>query len=372
MFSHKKIQKIDPAKLTAKSRPLLKALLNEYGEMAVLDALDAGNQKSKIYLVPDAKKPGKSHSVMLTNSLIAYSSTSKKTKCTGKKHYAICDATHFGQGANSKVYLSQSTIKVSSDTGDFEISQRKPGKDRAVWRLIPTSETTKPQVQNNIVGKMEKFLKQESLFSAKDAVLATNKNNAALIMRRFPGKPLGDYIRQDYDKNGAFFSVDQRITLTMMIGAAIDKHMHQNNIIHRDITENNIIVELDNKNNPKNVYIIDVSSAKWKDEHQVDENVGTPGYQAPEQLQHHAFSDEKSDAFSFTTTISKGLWQCVMDMARYDGLELEDRLAIDYTLNKGRDRNSAERASIVDIVKEFQKIKTKRNTSSNQSSPRSN
>jgi serine/threonine protein kinase len=346
-------KKIDPANLDKKSKPLLASLLKMHSDAVILEA---GN-----YQIPHAKT-GTTH-VTLTKTLVAY-----HTNHQHKNRYAICETAPLGKGANSEVFLSMTTIKLSSENGDFVIAERPADKQQAVWRFKPQAEVAAPVEQNKVVKSMGILLKKASFFHAKNPVLATQHNHAALIMRRFPGKPLIDYLQEDngifkngrYVKGGNIFTVNQRIALTIMIAEAISEQMHKNGIIHRDIKADNIILEVDKNNNPLSVHIVDVSSAKESHEQDVSENVGTLGYQAPEMLfADGAYSDEMSDAFAFATMLKTSLWQLVLHDAKYKAMDFDDKISVDYVLTMGCHQNADKRFSLSKMIEVFKGLQVK-------------
>jgi len=67
------------------------------------------------------------------------------------------------------------------------------------------------------------------------------------------------------DRNESLFSMNQRLSLTLKLLYALKEQVHDANIVSRDMTPGNVIVDLDDDNNPLSVNIIDFGTTNKSD-----------------------------------------------------------------------------------------------------------
>lgn len=113
-----------------------------------------------------------------------------------------------------------------------------------------------------------------------------------IVMELVEGITLKDYISKK-----ARLSVKEAVSIAIQISMGIDA-AHNNNIIHRDIKPQNIIISKEGK-----VKVTDFGIAKAATSNTITSNVmGSVHYTSPEQAR-GGFSDEKSDIYSLGITM---------------------------------------------------------------------
>lgn len=334
--------KIDPANLSPKSEKLLAALLEANPEQKIF--------KAGTYEVsaPTAKNPLAAKKVVLKKTLVSYPSK----KAHADERLAVCDKNPISEQHASK-YFSAATVKVSKGAnGAVRVSSKSKARKERFIKLTNTADET---VKEAIVRE-NAFLKEMSLFGAK--ALTTDGDWSAQVMRRIEGRSMIDILIEDSEKN--MFTEDQRLDLWIMAGEAI-MQAHARGIIHRDVKADQFIVKLDKDNNPLQVVLGDYDRAKWKDE-VVYEQVGTSqpiDYRAPE-VKDNQWSDEKSDAFSFSTLLIEYGWDCLFSSSKYKGIADEHKLCMEQIMLGGIEEDAQKRASVNNIVKVFKAIRDSR------------
>ncbi|HTM64064.1 MAG TPA: protein kinase, partial [Gammaproteobacteria bacterium] len=245
-------------------------------------------------------------------------------------------------------HVSNATVKIVN--GSAVSKQKSPDKERIVKR--PTNHIE--------IAREAAFLSALSMFGYdnKKAVPDNDQRTGALVMRRIKGKDLFQLLDE-----GVKFSADQMIELTIMMAEAIDK-IHAAGIIHRDIKPENFMVEIDKDNNPIKVIPLDFDLSKFNGEKGVIErNIGTSkpvDYRAPEiKLNHDAYSNEKSDAYSFTVMLDKIIWRHGL-FQKFDGLNRTETKSIKRVIKRGLEKKDGKRATVGEIAQEFKEIQKSR------------
>lgn len=351
-------KKINLSNMNAEDRELLAALLHAYPKLVFFDEKDPDTGKPMKFLVPDPHKSGVSRYLKLSHSLVRY-----RRKKSPEDRFAVCASTPLGDGLYGVVYESTATIALKPGLeGNLDravYKKKKPEKKRAIKQFSKNRNTDIYDTEN--IKRESEILQKVVLLHAKQESLSEQQGRGALVMRKFKGKELIDHLIADWGKdddviNPNTLTVDQRIALTIMVGKAIIEQVHACDVIHRDIKGDNIMVELDEANNPISAVVIDYGLAKHKGEI-TTEHVGTSGnidYRAPELLKfQNPTSDEKSDAYSFGQLLKEIIWYNVVNGKRYEGLSESQRLSINDVLTRSAAKDPEQRASIQDIVDIF-------------------
>ena len=322
---------LDPAEITLSTRQIFQSLeFSAAGEQFI----DISNQGKDWRLV---KYPSEKYS--------------------DEFRYAVYPSEPFSGGGEGGIYLSQGTVKRSKtvDGGSEVVYEKKDLQKkhrRCVKEYLPANEDD-DRTPNEKATREWSFLQ---LFKGtKKPIVTMDNSRSAVVMRFAEGERLQDYIMADINGERVF-SLDQRINLTIMIGEAILK-LHAMGIIHRDLKPENIILEIDENNNPVNIRIIDFGCAKWNDEDNINEKVGTEEYAAPEAYLGQR-SNAKRDSYSFAVII-RFLWQC-FSLPKYAGLSNEHIYLIKRILILGLHTDPEERASLEGMIKAFRVIKNER------------
>ena len=125
-----------------------------------------------------------------------------------------------------------------------------------------------------------------------------------IVMELVEGITLKDYII----KKGKL-SVRETISIAMQVSMGLEA-AHNNNIVHRDIKPQNIIISTDGK-----VKVTDFGIARAASANTISSNVmGSVHYSSPEQVR-GGYSDEKSDIYSLGIT----MYEMVTGKVPYDG-----------------------------------------------------
>lgn len=91
-----------------------------------------------------------------------------------------------------------------------------------------------------------------------------------------------------------------KLRIALEIAKAID-YLHKNNVLHRDIKADNVLIESMDVNSPNMIRLSDFGSARVMAEDKIEtftKNVGTPIYMAPEILQKKRYNKE-ADIYSY-------------------------------------------------------------------------
>lgn len=336
--------RIDPANLKPSTQHLLPLLLKSYPDQKVFHATQGEKKQPVVYQVNVA--PNKTKKITLKKSLVRFA----------ENKLAVCETEALGRGVEATTYLSVGTLKVEDDT--IQYKAKKSNEKRAVSIMTEYGNAE----------RLSMFQRQLSFFHAKAPVISDDRKNDAVIRRYIPGKTVFDSVIGSFDKRGRLiknssipFTLDQLLKLSEMICSAVTE-AHQNEIIIRDIKGENLILEVDESNNPVCVKVNDYGHAKFKDAPEVNENVGTEQYRAPEtKFLLNPRSDEKSDAYSIAVLLKTIIWDGIAEHVKYEGdLSPIHRLQIYGVIEDGLKADSNERASIDAMADEFRNILSER------------
>jgi hypothetical protein len=180
-------------------------------------------------------------------------------------------------------------------TEDYILSEYKPCGvlDKADRVSLVFSDTEKkPYVKKIVessVGKLYLRLKEmdNSAFPRIKSVVDTGEY--CLVIEEYIA---GDTIRQRIEENGAMSESEAERCICGVLKAV--SILHQNGIVHRDITENNVMLTEGGQ-----IKIIDFNISHTADKSKPKDTVvmGTSGYAAPEQFGFFR-SDERTDIYS--------------------------------------------------------------------------
>ncbi len=365
------IIEVDPADLNSVTSSLLHYLLIQHPDHPFFDALESDGETPITYNVkiPHPLIPNKTldQTICLTHTLIRFA----RSHAHDEYRYAICDKRAFQSGGEGLIYASYSTLKHDViDNLNFTITYKtkKSGKERVLKELHTFNNQPKSSVTNRAMREGQ-FLRATSIFHTKNPILCAAHERAALLMLRIEGEELLTYAIKDageidaldnyIEGSGNIFTVDQRLELTILLGDAL-LDLHDKGIIHRDIKAENIIVKLDQNNNPKSVSFIDLGIAKWENE-AVDELIGTVECMAPEILYGYP-ADKLTDSYSFVQLLNETPWQNIDD-ARYNSLSSDHKMKIKSMLTEGKEKQREKRMPLERIIDEFKEIRAKRRES---------
>lgn len=143
-------------------------------------------------------------------------------------------------------------------------------------------------IEKDSVGVYGKLMsiRQDNIANVKEMYLS--EDGAVVIEQYAVGKSISSFI-----ENGCLFTVSQVRHVAMQLCDAL-QCLHKNNIVHRDVTVNNVIIS-----DEGNVKLIDMGISRIKDPYKTSDThlMGTPGFAAPEQFGFRQ-TDERADIFS--------------------------------------------------------------------------
>ena len=237
-------------------------------------------------------------------------------------------------------------------------------------------------ISNNItvsgIDKKEFFYKGKEQFLREARILAQfndqegivdvidffeENNTAYIIMKYLEGITLKEYIKQ----NGVM-SIQDILELLVPVMEALDV-VHQNGVIHRDVSPDNIMIQVNGR-----VKLMDFGAARAYTEFGGKSRsiVLKPGYAPPEQYQTHGIQGPWTDIYALSATI----YSCITGHRPPDAVErvMEDSiktpselgiripLKMEHAIMKGmnvktRDRYQNLREFTQDLYEEYGKIK---------------
>jgi serine/threonine protein kinase/tetratricopeptide (TPR) repeat protein len=217
----------------------------------------------------------------------------------GKKisHYEILDK--IGEGGMGEVFLARDTrlgrnVALKFVPGHFH------GDESARQRLIREATAASKLSHANIV----------SLYD-----IGEDADRDFIVMEYVDGRSLGDMIASNA------FSLAETIDVASQICRALAA-AHANDVIHRDIKSDNILVTTDGE-----VKILDFGLAKIEGQSRLTDDgstVGTASYMSPEQIQGEDV-DRRSDLFSLGVLF----YEMITGRKPFEG---EHRAAISYSI----------------------------------------
>lgn len=169
----------------------------------------------------------------------------------------------------------------------------------------------------------EQFLREARIlaqFNAQEGIVDVidffeENNTAYIIMKYLEGITLKEYIKQ----NGVM-SIQDILELLVPVMEAIDV-VHQNGVIHRDISPDNIMIQVNGR-----VKLMDFGAARAYTEFggKSLSIVLKPGYAPPEQYQTHGIQGPWTDIYALSATI----YSCITGHRPPDAVErvMEDSI----------------------------------------------
>lgn len=356
------VKTVDPANLNLKTTPYLRALLKQHSGKAFFDAEDIHTHKKQVYKVT---MPGstKSVNVHLKKPMVRYT----RKNDPNQLRYAVCERKPLGDGGEGVAYLSKGSIVVDqgSDVGvTYKVKNDNKSRVVKVMRQRCDEKGQPLRLKDGALfdGRTQKdkaereygFLVRDAFFHVKKPVISADGKRAALFMRCAPGEEFIEIMLRDQGdvdgkQYGDIFNVKQRLDLAIMAAEAILNQVHANAMIHRDIRPENIMVLLDEDNNPVSVRVVDFGLSKVKDEKNIDDVVGTTEYQAPEVLNLTIASDEKSDSYALAIMLRNSIFNW-LDSDRFADLSSEQLQKIRRLLESALEEDHAKRMGLPEFI----------------------
>ena len=367
-------QLIEPRKLTPLTNKILALLIATYSSEHQLESADLYTGKPVHYFLPAAS--GKKGVITLY-----IASLSRTLICNPKENkpneirYEVCAKSPFTRGARTALYKVKDTIKtLPAAKGEIQLAcKRKKRILVAKQPCLPMTSRHQVKVredngkidrteQNAEMAREAYLLRQLSFFKNSKAILSNNESCPTLLMPLVPGRDLFEVLMEHNNAENPFkFTTDQLIQLTIMAANAILK-VHAKNMIHRDIKTENMVIEMDGKNNPIMIRVVDVGISHLLNEKPVNELCGTLGYIAPEVLQGGPVT-QQIDVYSFAVDLEKVFWKWRNKLGEL--LSAEHVQWIDDIIARGKHKDPAERATIADIIYTFNMIQEDRAANKN-------
>lgn len=346
---------VEPAKPNEVNTALLKKLLTHYPDEQFFDVTDNISQEPVVYSVPAATSESGHEDLQLNMFLVRY----PRKKNPHEYRYAVCrQLTSGGEGV---IYKSDGTLlKERAGDGSYKIIYKpktKPEKERIVKQFMPHLDSEgyscyEYRKECDMAESEAFFLGSMHRSGLKSPIINTDGRRAALIMHCIQGEPLSTLYKDNLHA-GIDFNTDQLLKLTILIAEAIAK-VHAAGIIHRDLNPRNILVTLDNYNNPISVDVIDFGLAKKQGTITMHEDVGTIEY-APPETDSNIPQDEKSDVYTFAHNLVK-LWRMGSEDSPCLHLDADDQVEFVRIVMQAKEKSQDARPTLAEMLKAFNTI----------------
>ena len=174
--------------------------------------------------------------------------------------------------------------------GQVYLSQKKGTNKLFAVKKISIQEFEQTEKKKYLYNEITilKMLNHPNIVKFEE--IKRTKNNVYIIMEYINGGTLSYCLKKYKEKYGKFFSEEIVQYLMIQIVNAI-KYIHNNNIVHRDLKLENIMVNFDNENDKLNVHmmkakikIIDFGLSAKLEKGNLYSAVGTMNYAAPQIL----------------------------------------------------------------------------------------
>lgn len=239
-------------------------------------------------------------SFRLTHSVLC-----RKQKEGAGSRYEVLLNEPIRVNTNSEIYLIAGTLVLQRD--QTVVYKSKPEDKK---RVVKTQDHVKRGSVEEIIEKYEVIKNIPHIHMKAPTIVVLDEEDQHYIsyrvMRCQSGVPLSLLITQDRDPDLASLETEERFELSLALLKALQEQVHDHGIVHRDLSPQNIIVNIPSKitpDTPIQVGIIDFDLCKkmmFDDREQL--GCGTPGYIPFESFVGEG-TDEKSDLFSIGINI---------------------------------------------------------------------
>lgn len=210
------------------------------------------------------------------------SSTLRFGKQGTRIRYEVLDNTHIFKNSQSTIYKSLFTLAVDMPN-QLNVKKRKPGTLRLVKEQIV--DATKPILLRHLNFESQ-YMQLSSFFHAKP--LVRELDTSFIVMRELEGVNMFGLLQ-------TVFTLNQTFNLSIALLKFMKEHIHDKNLVHRDIKAENILVhQIDDE---FIVHIIDYGFIKPEDYDDSEEIVGTKFYAPPEYFLNNIITNNKYDIY---------------------------------------------------------------------------
>jgi serine/threonine protein kinase len=225
------------------------------------------------------------------NHPIILKDSSESNNC----EYIVLAGESLGFGGYGTVFLIKAKLQYNAVSKALE---RKKEEKQQVIKLISGPEH-------------EKIARDEAKYSAKTPHLGVTAQSAftyihdrrkthALIMNRFEGQDLEQYLRREKGKDS--FNWLKRLKLTKAILLAYQNQVFDKELIHRDLKPENIMVDEQGDEFVINIIDYGLACSKKSSDEKRKKSCGTRLFKAPEVLKGSPATN-KADIFSLGCTL---------------------------------------------------------------------
>jgi serine/threonine protein kinase len=281
---------IDPVHIHPSEKFILGKVMREYPGISFFSA-------NQIYRITD-KLFGERTECRFTHNMLKHF-CGTEGKHIGEERYEVIDPVLLGKGTYGRVNNSLATISVHRNGHTFHKIPLE-NNQRVIKEFIPSDGDTLDDVMRLAEYEYQLMRRMKHLHVKPPVRTA---NGVYLVMRKMPGINLYELLKRV--KNGQInLTLAQRLKLSLLIAIALKNQVHDKNIMHRDLSTKNIIVDM--KDDDFIINIIDLDLASDTDQirkigpyHIVHHSL------APEMRDDHAPSSTMSDIYSLARVYSE-------------------------------------------------------------------
>ncbi|KTD61566.1 protein kinase domain-containing protein [Legionella spiritensis] len=220
----------------------------------------------------------------------------RQSQAGNVRYEEISKKKPLGKGAYGEVKLIKGTTRLDPDAIEFK--KQNSNGERMVVKIQTHTNAHNPLPQ---LYKEHDITKQAGHLNIKSPTVVQKEDGSHvsyMVMRNLSGCKLSDII-----DGQVAITLQQRIDLSKALLKALKEQVTDKNIVHRDIKDDNIKVDL---GPPIVVNIYDYGLSMKRNESD-GRHVGCPNYFAPEVMHDALNVNEKADVFSMARVLAL-LW----------------------------------------------------------------
>lgn len=231
---------------------------------------------------------------------------------------------------------------------------------KIITTLVPYTDGSLHAIDRNRMLKMQlhehEYVKPEYQkaaltphLHAKRPVMTTRlkQKYSFLVSKYIEGHTLERFLNSDAKKQ--ILTIDDRLHLSLAIIRALDHQVHQQGMIHRDISLGNIIANFDAREYPKAAYI-DMGLSKFSNISDKGQVCGTLQFLAPE-VRACLGSSKSSDIYSVGVVLSE-IWRVNL-RSHLQNVKALSRVVAGLFTGGLKDMSAVERSTVKQIIRKL-------------------